>query len=390
MEWTQEAIGEFVKMPVADGLKETAKIYCERLARSRGGDRVTAKEIAEMKPVYYANVGEEKRNAELDKRVAEGEADLRERMERNARAILKKQVDLFNVTMCHAQYFRCISQNIEVRELQREIIAKLREMNITEMIADMLPLSERILAHHKLRVTISGCTNGCEAPEVREFGIAGAARPMVTGAECSECYICVDRCRRNAILLRHGRPEIDVKACDLCGNCVKFCPNGVFAYEDVGHRIFIGGKFGRFHQDGYEVFKLADKDTLFRALEAAIEFKREESIGEEPLSSIVKRVGIMPFFQKVLQGKALSRKSALNITGMTCDKCARRVSQALAAVPGVISAEVDLEKNLARVEYDPAQAKLPALTAAVDGAGYAVERPGAGGDGAAGDSSCCS
>ena len=39
-------------------------------------------EINKMKPVYYANVSEENRTAELDKRVAEGESDLRERMEK--------------------------------------------------------------------------------------------------------------------------------------------------------------------------------------------------------------------------------------------------------------------------------------------------------------------
>lgn len=311
MEWSPEAVEAFVKMPVADGLKETAKIYCERLARNDKKASVGLDEINRMKPVYYAGVSEEKRNAELDKRVAEGESDLRERMERGARAILKKECDLFRVGMCHAQYFRCISQNIEVRELQREIIAKLRQMGVTEMIADMLPLHERILAHHKFVVTISGCVNGCEAPEMREFGIAGAAKPVVTNTECSECYACIDRCRRNAILLRHGRPEIDERACDHCGNCVKFCPNGVFAYEDIGHRIFIGGKFGRFHQDGYEVFKLADKETLFKALEAAIELKREESIGEEPMSSIIRRVGIMPFFGKMVGGEAAKKKKVV-------------------------------------------------------------------------------
>jgi anaerobic sulfite reductase subunit C len=390
MEWEPGAVDAFVKMPVADGLKDTAKIYCERLARSRGEQTVTLDDINRMKPIYYDRVSEAERSAEVDRRIAEGDSDLRARMEQSGRAILDRQCDLFTVTMCHAQYFRCISQNIEVRELQREVIARLRELGVTEMIADMLPLSERILAHHKFKVTISGCVNGCEAPEVREFGIAGAARPVVTSNDCSVCYICVDRCRRNAILIRDDRPEIDFRACDHCGNCVKFCPNDVFAYEEVGHRIFIGGKFGRFHQDGYEVFKLADKETLFRALEAAVEYKREESIGEEPLSSIVRRVGIMPFFQKLLQGEMPPRHAALNIGGMTCDHCSARVAEALAAVPGVVSAEVVLEQNIAHVAYDAAVTKLPQLEAAVVGAGYTVVRPGgAAAAKDAGDDCCC-
>ena len=390
MDWEKAAVDAFVKMPVADGLKDTAKIYCERLARARNEQTVTLDDINRMKPIYYDRVSEAERDAEVDRRIAEGDTDLRARMQRSGQAILERECDLFTVTMCHAQYFRCISQNIEVRELQREVTAKLRELGVTEMIADMLPVSERILAHHKFKVTISGCVNGCEAPEVREFGIAGAARPVVTGNDCSVCYICVDRCRRNAILIRDDRPEIDMRACDHCGNCVKFCPNDVFAYEEVGHRIFIGGKFGRFHQDGYEVFKLADKETLFRALEAAVEYKREESIGEEPLSSIVRRVGIMPFFQKLLQGDMPPRHAVLNIGGMTCDHCTARVAEALAAVPGVLNAEAVLTQNIARVAYDPAVAKLPQLAAAVAGASYTVVRTG-GAVAAAetGDDCCC-
>ncbi len=388
MEWETTAVETFVPMPVSDGLKEITKIYCERLARGRGGTSVSAEDVARAKPIYYDRVSEAARNAELDKRVAEGETDLRERMAKSAHAILARQCDLFTVTMCHAQYFRCVSQNIEVRELQKEITERLRELGVTEMIADMLPEGERILAHHKFKVTISGCVNGCEAPEAREFGVAGAARPVITAPDnCTECYICVDRCRRNAILIRKGVPEIDQKACDLCGNCVKFCPTGVYAYEDIGHRIFIGGKFGRFHQEGYEVFKLADKDTLLRAIETAIEFKREESIGEEPLSSIVKRVGVLPFFRKLLQGGSPAKKTLLAVGGMTCGNCAERVSNALAAVPGVLSAEVELENSLARVTHDPALVRRPVLAAAVADAGYTVTNPGAAGDDAAAD--CC-
>jgi len=390
MEWDAAAVDAYVMMPVADALKETAKIYCERLARAGGAASVSLENVNRMKPVYYDRVSEDERNTEVDRRVAEGDTDLRQRMEKSSHAILAKRCDLFTVTMCHAQYFRCISQNIEVRELKKEIDAKLHNLGVTEMIADMLPEGERILAHHKFKVTISGCVNGCEAPEVREFGIAGAARPVVTGADCSVCYICVDRCRRNAILLRDDRPEIDFRACDHCGNCVKFCPNDVFAYEETGHRVFIGGKFGRFHQDGYEVFKLADKETLFRAIEAAVEYKREESIGEEPLSSIVRRVGIMPFFQKMLQGEAPPRHTVINIGGMTCDHCAARVAEAITAVPGVTNAEVILAQNIARVAYDPAVAKLPQLESAVVGAGYAVTHPGAAAsDTEAGDDCCC-
>jgi len=216
----------------------------------------------------------------------------------------------------------------------------------------------------------------------RAFAIAGAAQPIVTSTECSQCYICVDQCRRNAILLRNGRPEIDLHACDQCGNCIKFCPKGVFATADSGYRIFAGGRFGRFHRDGYLLFGIADKETLFRTLEASIELIREEAVGEEALDSIIKRIGVAPLFQKLYQkGAARTRKAVLNISGMTCDNCSKRVGEALQAVPGVVSATIDLDKSLAHVAYEPSKTSLNNLKQAVVGAGYGIDlsgRPGGG------------
>ncbi|WP_165681644.1 heavy-metal-associated domain-containing protein, partial [Metapseudomonas otitidis] len=60
----------------------------------------------------------------------------------------------------------------------------------------------------------------------------------------------------------------------------------------------------------------------------------------------------------------------LPITGMTCASCAGRVERALAKVPGVASASVNLAREQARVQA-PADA-LPALREAVLRAGYEV------------------
>jgi dissimilatory sulfite reductase (desulfoviridin) alpha/beta subunit len=220
-------------------------------------------------------------------------------MEKEARDILAREIDLFNVELCHAQYFRCPNQNIEVRALKKEVEQKLRELKVTELIADLIPEGQKIMAHDRFGVLISACVVGCGGPESKHFGVAGAAKPTVTDTDCSECFTCVDECPRRAILIRNGRPEIDVTRCDCCGRCVKVCPNSVFAYENTGYRIFVGGSSGRYHQLGYELFKIANKETLFRALEASIEFIREESLGEEHLPSIINRLGVAPIFQKI-------------------------------------------------------------------------------------------
>jgi P-type Cu+ transporter len=61
----------------------------------------------------------------------------------------------------------------------------------------------------------------------------------------------------------------------------------------------------------------------------------------------------------------------LPIVGMTCASCVLRVEKALAAVPGVASASVNLATENAQLQIGP-EASAQALAAAVERAGYAV------------------
>ena len=60
----------------------------------------------------------------------------------------------------------------------------------------------------------------------------------------------------------------------------------------------------------------------------------------------------------------------LDITGMTCASCVRRVEKALGKVPGVSAAQVNLATEAATVTYDGATVTADDLTAAVGTAGY--------------------
>jgi P-type Cu+ transporter len=60
----------------------------------------------------------------------------------------------------------------------------------------------------------------------------------------------------------------------------------------------------------------------------------------------------------------------LAVQGMTCASCVARVERALARVPGVVSAEVNLATERARVERWRGQARVAELVAALRGAGY--------------------
>src|SRR4051812_42563389 len=60
----------------------------------------------------------------------------------------------------------------------------------------------------------------------------------------------------------------------------------------------------------------------------------------------------------------------LEIGGMTCASCVRRVEKALSKIDGVVAAEVNLATEVATVRFDPAAVGLEELTAAVARAGY--------------------
>ncbi|AFL76374.1 CopZ family metallochaperone [Thiocystis violascens] len=62
----------------------------------------------------------------------------------------------------------------------------------------------------------------------------------------------------------------------------------------------------------------------------------------------------------------------LKISGMSCQHCVKAVTEAIQAVPGVESVEVDLARGVARVA-GPADADANALIAAVIAAGYGAE-----------------
>lgn len=68
-----------------------------------------------------------------------------------------------------------------------------------------------------------------------------------------------------------------------------------------------------------------------------------------------------------------SAKIELKIGGMTCASCAARVERALAGVPGVVKAGVNLATEKATVEYDPGAVTVSALKKAVADTGYTAQ-----------------
>lgn len=65
----------------------------------------------------------------------------------------------------------------------------------------------------------------------------------------------------------------------------------------------------------------------------------------------------------------------LDVEGMTCASCVRRVERSLSRVDGVSDASVNFATEQATVSYDPSAVDISALTAAVEKAGFGVSVP---------------
>ena len=73
--------------------------------------------------------------------------------------------------------------------------------------------------------------------------------------------------------------------------------------------------------------------------------------------------------------RVASQTTRLTLAGMSCATCAGRIEQALAAVPGVISAQVNLAAETAEIDGVGPGADPYALIAAVEAAGYGAALP---------------
>ena len=68
-------------------------------------------------------------------------------------------------------------------------------------------------------------------------------------------------------------------------------------------------------------------------------------------------------------------EASFPVEGMTCASCVNRVEKAIAKVPGVESAGVNLATERATVTYDPSETDLARIAQAVEKAGYRVGDP---------------
>jgi len=66
------------------------------------------------------------------------------------------------------------------------------------------------------------------------------------------------------------------------------------------------------------------------------------------------------------------KKDEIVVDGMSCDHCKAAVEKAVRPLQGILSAEVDLQTHLLKVEYDEAKISQAKIKKTVEDLGYDV------------------
>ena len=196
---------------------------------------------------------------------------------------------LFAVEACRGKALGCPFALVDLPPLKEAILAVLDGSDFAE---ERRKIGGPIRSHHRFKIALSACPNGCSQPQIRDFGVLARIVPRRTEEPCTFCGKCEEACLENAVTYDEEGPIIDEKVCVACGQCALHCPNGALGDDDLGYTVLIGGKLGRHPQFGLELTYAVDGDTILRALNLCLRLMSNRRDGERRFGDTVNRIGI--------------------------------------------------------------------------------------------------
>lgn len=293
MKWDQDAKESIDLIPVPEIIKNMTTLYAEKLARADGVDSVTMGHMNRTRDDYFEMLGDSYKERISCAR-CEGKSD----SDVDPEITLNSEPALYHIELCHQRFFGCTRQIINVKEVGERVKKLLKDIKLTEMIADKT--SEPFMPHNFFTVSISSCPNNCTAAETKDFGIHGVIEPEIDHETCNQCGKCIEACPDDALLIKHGKLRLNSRACVICGACIEACPVGAIKNKKQGVRALVGGRFGRWHTDAKELFKNESLDLAIKGLEASVDLVRTEAGEHEHLYHLVNRLGLKPIYDKMI------------------------------------------------------------------------------------------
>lgn len=194
----------------------------------------------------------------------------------------------------------CPLSVIEDKKIAHMMLEVIEETNLVDYMAAGIEEGRPSLSHHKFKMGIAGCPNGCSEPHIKDFAVIGQLFPVVGSDGCTGCGICLKSCRENALKLSSRKIKVDYDRCLGCGNCIEACSKGVFAGRE-GYKIIVGGRLGR-HPRLAETLGVVDtQEELRMVFKNSLElFKAKRKQGQR-FSHLVESLGIEEVRRLVLE-----------------------------------------------------------------------------------------
>jgi len=148
-----------------------------------------------------------------------------------------------------------------------------------------------ILPHHRLKVAVCACPNGCKQPQIKDIGIVAHSYPARGHEQCTACGLCVEACPDGAVRLADDGPVIDAERCVNCGACARACPTGALIEERTGYAITVGGRLGRRPRLAEELTVVDGPEQALAIVERLVRRFLADSLPDERFSAFAERVG---------------------------------------------------------------------------------------------------
>lgn len=224
--WERKAKARLKKAPFF--VRPMVRKKVEERVRKKGGKKVTLADFKEAEARFKA--------VSADTPPAELQAMIPQPNEPGAQTVV--------VETCHAEPAGCPNILLTPSKWKDVIEDWVKENDIQERLRTKIP-GDKVLYHHKLRFSVSGCPNACSRPQIADIGLTGFVRPSVDEDECSVCGSCAEACPDTAITVDAAPPAFDYEKCMGCTQCRDVCPAGCISLTEPGARIMIGGRLGR-------------------------------------------------------------------------------------------------------------------------------------------------
>ncbi|NMA68865.1 MAG: 4Fe-4S dicluster domain-containing protein [Desulfitobacterium sp.] len=179
----------------------------------------------------------------------------------------------------------CSKTSTDWSALYEELEEILQNMDLDQLINKLFPVLHH---HHRPKITLAGCPNGCSQPQIKDIGISGYVNPQFTDEECIGCKICIDACREQALFWQN-KVILEPGLCIGCGDCFRNCPTGTIVAGERGWNLLLGGRLGRRPQLACLVETGLDSQGVLEKVQEILEAYQKDALPGERLSQFLDR-----------------------------------------------------------------------------------------------------